>query len=135
MNVRTIAIPAIEIEQRPDLLGYCEAEQVAGVGAADFLERVEERLGRERLHQALGLGRGENQVTLLARGEAGQELHLFLEGKIQKFRFASYCHTPRNNSRSHPQRIPRSAAGSTKLGPSVAPRRPLRSLPTLQRPY
>ena len=95
MHVGTIAVPAIEIEQRLHLLGHREAEQVAGVGAADFLERVEKRLGRERLHQALGLGRGENQVALLARGQAVQEFELFLERKIEKFRFASYRHITR----------------------------------------
>ncbi len=80
MNIGPIAIPAIEIEQRLDLLGHGEAQQVAGVGAADLLERVEKRLGRKRLHEAFGLGRRENQVALLARRQAVQELQLFLKG-------------------------------------------------------
>ncbi len=79
MHVRAIAIPAIEIEQRLHLLGHREAQQIARVGAADFLERVEKRLRRERLHQPLRFRRGENQIAFLPRRQAVQEIQLFLE--------------------------------------------------------
>src|SRR5208337_3243886 len=82
----------IQIEQRLDLLGHRQAQQIAGVGGADFLERVEKRLGRKRLHQPLGLGRGQDQVALSACRKPVQELQLLLEGKVEKFRFASYRH-------------------------------------------
>ncbi len=81
LEVGPVLDPAIQVEERLDLLGQREAQQVTGVGRADFLEGVEERFRRERLNQALGLGGGENQVAFLPRRQAVEELQLFLEGQ------------------------------------------------------
>ncbi len=84
-EIGPILVPAIEIEQRSDLLRQRETQQIARVGDANFLERVEERLRRERLHQPFGLGRGKNQVALLARGQAVEKLEFLLERQVEKF--------------------------------------------------
>ena len=67
-EIDPVLVPAVEVEQAFDLLRSRHREQVAGVGAADFLKRVEERFRREGLHQALGFGCGKYQIALLARG-------------------------------------------------------------------
>ena len=105
LEVGAILVPAIEVEQRPDLLGQREAQQIARIGGANFLQSVEERLGRERLHQPLGLGRGENQVALLPRRKPIKELQLFLERKIEKLALSIRRHrlgkdTPAVSSRA-----------------------------------
>ncbi len=104
-EVGTILVPAIEVEERPDLLGQREAQQIARIGRSNFLQSVEERLGRERLHQPLGLGRGENQVALLPRRKPIKEFQLFLERKIEKFALSIRRHrlgkdTPAVSSRA-----------------------------------
>ena len=101
IEVGTVAGPAIEVEQSLDLFGHREAEQVARVSRADFLDRVEERLGRERLHQPLGFGCRQDEVALLARGQPVEKLELGLERKAEKLLLS--CRGHYKNARCAPR--------------------------------
>jgi len=92
MHVRTIAAPAIEIEQRLHLLGHREAQQVAGIGAADFLECVEKGFRRKRLNQSFGFRRRQNQIELLPRRKPVEKFELLLERKIDEVFCSARCH-------------------------------------------
>ena len=69
-----------------------DMQKIAGIGAPDFLQGVEKRLRRKRLHQSFGLGRGENQVAFLPRRKPIKEFQLFLKRKIEKLTLPIRCH-------------------------------------------
>jgi hypothetical protein len=93
MEVGTVLAPAIEVEEPLDLLRDGETQQIAGVGNTDFLQGIEERFGREGLHEAFRFGRRQNKVSFLTRRQAIQKLEFLLKRQIQKFLLPRILHT------------------------------------------